>query len=70
MPSWVYIVIFIVIVLPISIGVYYVKRFIRRKINDGVDNAINKASAHYRNKKYQEQGQQSLADKYNQGRKQ
>lgn len=56
------IVIFVAIAMPFVL----LKLFIKRKINEGIDNVANKASAKIRNKKYQQQGQQSLADRYKQ----
>lgn len=54
----------IVIIVLITLPFYYLRRFINKKINDGVDNIFNKAEAAYRNKKHQQQGTQNLADRY------
>jgi hypothetical protein len=55
---------FIIILLIIAIPIYLLKRFISRKISQGVDNAFNSIAAHRKNKQYQQQGPQNLADRF------
>ena len=52
--------IYVLIIIAFVVVLYV----IRKLINDGVDNLINSISSKARNKKLQQQGAQSLADRY------
>ncbi len=49
------------IIVLIGLALVFFAAFIRKLINDGVDNAVNSISARRREKKNQEKGYQSLA---------
>lgn len=51
---------YILIIVAMVVLIYV----IRKLISDGIDNAVNSISAHIRNKKYQNQAPQNLADRY------
>lgn len=56
----IYAIIFIVALIPIVLLI----NFIKRKIHDGVNNAFESISANKRSKELQQQGSQTLADRY------
>ena len=57
-------IIFIIIIFLVSVGLFLLKRIITRAMYDGIRNTVEGAAARKRNQKYQNNGEQNLADMY------
>lgn len=57
-------IIFIIILFLVSVGIFLLKRIITRAMYDGIRNTVDGAVTRKRNQKYQNNGEQNLADMY------